>query len=126
MADARAIFDAGGSTIVVGEEGLIDAVTAVSGSGPAYFYHFVEAMVAGGVACGLPAEDALKLAEHTCLGAARLMLETGEAPAELRRKVTSKGGTTQAALEHMARMNVGDVIRDAVRKAFERAKELGG
>lgn len=126
LAEVRALLDAGGSTIVVDDEGLIDAVTAIAGSGPAYFYHFVESMVAGGVACGLTEADALKLAEHTCLGAARMMIETGEAPAELRRKVTSKGGTTQAALEHMARCGVGDAIRDAVRKAFERAKELGG
>jgi len=124
LAEVRAMLDAGGSTVVVTDESLIDAVTAVSGSGPAYFY-FVEAMVAGGVACGLTEADALKLAEHTCLGAARMMLETGEPPAELRRKVTSKGGTTQAALEHMAACTVGDAIRDAVRKAFERAQELG-
>lgn len=126
LAEARAIFNAGGSTIVVNDEGLIDAVTAIAGSGPAYFYLFVEAMVAGGVACGLAEPDALKLAEHTCLGAARMMLETGEPPAGLRRKVTSKGGTTQAALDHMAHMSVSDAIRDAVRKAFERARELGG
>lgn len=126
LAEVRAILDAGGGTVVVADESLMDAVTAVSGSGPAYFYHFVEALVAGGVACGLPEADALKLAEYTCLGAARMMLETGEPPGELRRKVTSKGGTTQAALEHMAACKVGDAIRDAVRKAFERAKELGG
>jgi len=77
------------------------------------------------VACGLSQEDALELARQTCLGAARMMLETGEPPAELRRKVTSKGGTTQAALEHMTRSGVGHAIRDAVKAAFERGRELG-
>ncbi len=125
VAETRAILDAGGSTIELRDESLMDAVTAVSGSGPAYFYYFVEHIAAGGVACGLSQEDALKLAEFTCLGAAKMMLETRESPAELRRKVTSKGGTTQAALEHMSRMNVGDAIRDAVKAAFHRGRELG-
>src|SRR5262249_31117073 len=97
----RAILDAGGSSVELRDEVVMDAVTAVSGSGPAYFYYFVENIVAGGMACGLSEADALELAEYTCLGAARMMLETREPPAELRRKVTSKGGTTQAALEHM-------------------------
>lgn len=125
LADARAIFEAGGGVVVVDDESLIDAVTAMAGSGPAYFYYFVEAMVAGGVECGLSEADALKLAEHTCLGAARMMLETGEAPAELRRKVTSKGGTTQAALDHMRLNGVDKSIREAVRAAFMRARKLG-
>lgn len=125
LADVRAMFDAGGASVVVPEETLIDAVTGVSGSGPAYFYYFVEAMVAGGVACGLTEADALKLAEYTCLGAARMMVETGELPAELRRKVTSKGGTTQAALEHMECAAVPAAIQEAVVAAFRRARELG-
>jgi len=126
LTDAQALFDAGGGTVVLHDESLMDAVTAMSGSGPAYFYYFVEAMVAGGVACGLSEPDALKLAEYTCLGAARMMLETAEPPAELRRKVTSKGGTTQAALEYMNGVGVGGGIRDAVRAAFDRGRELGG
>lgn len=125
LAETRALFDAGGSTVVVQEEGLLDAVTAIAGSGPAYFYYFVEAMVAGGVACGLSEADALKLVEHTCLGAARMMIETEEAPAELRRKVTSKAGTTHAAIEHMKAQAVDSAICEAARKAFERARELG-
>ena len=125
IVDVRDLFDAGGATVVVGDESLMDAVTAVSGSGPAYFYYFVEAMVAGGVACGLSGEDALALAEHACLGAARMMIETEEPPAELRRAVTSKGGTTQAALEQMDGARVGEAIRDAVRAAFQRGRELG-
>lgn len=126
VAAVRAIFDAGGGSVVLDDEGLMDAVTAVSGSGPAYFYAFVEAMIAGGVACGLSEADALKLAAYACLGAAKMMLETGEVPAELRRKVTSKGGTTQAALEHMASKGVPEAIRGGVEAAFRRGRELGG
>jgi pyrroline-5-carboxylate reductase len=122
---ARHLLDAGGSTVLIKDEALIDAVTAVSGSGPAYFYYFVDAIVEGGVACGLDEADALKLAEFTCLGAARMMLETGEAPADLRQKVTSKGGTTQAALEHMERAGVKNAISQAVQAAFRRGRELG-
>jgi pyrroline-5-carboxylate reductase len=125
VADVQSLFEAGGGTVTLKDESLIDAVTAVSGSGPAYFYYFVEAMVAGGVACGLSEQEALKLAENTCLGAARMMLETGEPPAELRRKVTSKGGTTQAALEHMGAAGVDQAIRGAIQAAFDRARELG-
>ncbi len=126
VADVRGLFEAGGATVVMPDEALMDAVTAVAGSGPAYFYQFVEAMVAGGVACGLSQGDALKLAQYTCLGAARMMIETGVDPAELRRQVTSKGGTTQAALEVMAREHVPEAIRDAVVAAFKRGRELGG
>ncbi|MHC4800373.1 MAG: pyrroline-5-carboxylate reductase family protein, partial [Planctomycetota bacterium] len=80
LSDDQAVFDAGGGTIVVKDETLMDAVTAVSGSGPAYFYYFVENIVAGAVACGLTEDDALKLAKYTCLGAGRMMLETDDPP----------------------------------------------
>lgn len=125
VAVAGRIFAAGGESVVVADESRLDAVTSVSGSGPAYFYYFVEAIVAGGVAAGLGESDALKLAENTCLGAARMMLETGEAPAELRRKVTSPGGTTQAAIESMDASGVPDAIRKAVIAAADRSRELG-
>ncbi|NLX12604.1 MAG: pyrroline-5-carboxylate reductase [Phycisphaerales bacterium] len=125
LACVRRIFEAGGAAVVLDDEELMDAVTAVSGSGPAYFYYFVEAIVAGGVACGLSEEDALKLATHTCLGAARMMLETGESPAKLRHQVTSKGGTTQAALECMEQSNIPTCIMEAVQAAFRRGRELG-
>jgi pyrroline-5-carboxylate reductase len=126
VADVQAIFNAGGGSVVIDDESLMDAVTAISGSGPAYFYYFVEAMFEGGKACGLSEQDALELAKFTCLGAGRMMIETGEPPAELRAKVTSKGGTTQAALESMARAGVDRAIRDAVLAAFRRGRELGG
>jgi pyrroline-5-carboxylate reductase len=125
LADVEQIFAAGGAAVVLQDENLLDAVTAISGSGPAYFYYFVEALVEGGKACGLAEEDALKLAEQTCLGAARMMLETGEPPTELRRKVTSKGGVTQAALEHMESNRVKNSIHDAVKAAVHRCRELG-
>ncbi len=125
LAFARRLFDAGGQTVVLDDEALMHAVTAVSGSGPAYFYYLVEAMVAGGVGAGLAAEDALTLAENTCLGAARMMLETREPPQELRRKVTSPGGTTQAAIEAMDTAGVPEAVRSAVLAAAERSKQLG-
>lgn len=125
VADVKTLFEAGGGAVVLKDEALMDAVTAVSGSGPAYFYYFVESIVAGGAACGLSETDALELARRTCLGAARMMLETKQPPSELRAKVTSKGGTTQAALEHMEKSGVGTAIRDAVRAAFNRGRELG-
>jgi len=123
VALACRIFNAAGES-VGGDEAALDAVTAVSGAGPAYFYAFVEAIVAGGVAAGLTEADALKLAENTCLGAARMMLETGEPPAELRRKVTSPGGTTQAALASMDTSGVPEAIRRAVVAAADRSREL--
>jgi pyrroline-5-carboxylate reductase len=125
VAAAQKLMNAGGSSVIVDDEVLMDAVTAVSGSGPAYFYYFVEQIVAGGVACGLKEEDAMELATYTCLGAAKMMLESDDPPAELRRRVTSKGGTTQAALEHMASVKVDEGIRNAIKAAFKRGQELG-
>ncbi len=124
IAFALRLFEAGGSAIALKDEALIDAVTAVSGSGPAYFYYFVEAMVEAGVQLGLSRQEALILAEYTCLGAGRMMIETGEDPAVLRQKVSSKGGTTLAALEVMEKADVKGKIEAAVRRACERAKEL--
>lgn len=124
MAFAMRLFEAGGKAIALDNEGLIDAVTAVSGSGPAYFYYFVEAMTEAGVQLGLTREQALALAEYTCLGAGKMMVETGEDPALLRQKVSSKGGTTLAALEVMDKAGVKEKIQAAVLRACERAKEL--
>jgi pyrroline-5-carboxylate reductase len=125
LAEVQAIFNAGGGSVIVKDETLMDAVTAVSGSGPAYFYFVVEAMVEGGKACGLSEAEALDLARYTCLGAGRMMLETGEPPADLRAKVTSKGGTTLAALDSLRASGADRAIRDAVIAAFRRARELG-
>jgi pyrroline-5-carboxylate reductase len=103
----------------------MDAVTALSGSGPAYFYFFTEALVAAGERAGLSRQQADILAKQTCLGAARMMLESGEPPNVLRDKVTSPGGTTQAALESMRQSNVFDHICNALIAAWRRSQELG-
>lgn len=122
---AQRIFDAGGRSIVIEDEDQMDAVTAVSGSGPAYFYYFVEALTAAGEETGLSRQQAEILAKQACLGAARMMLESGEPPSTLRQKVTSPGGTTQAALESMAENKVFEGIREAAKAAWKRSRELG-
>ncbi len=122
---ARRLFEAAGETVVLADEDLINAVTAVSGSGPAYFFYLIEWMVAAGVDEGLHPEDALKLAAQTCAGAAKLLAESGEDPRELRRRVTSPGGTTQAAVDLLDARGVAEAIRDAVRAAAARSRELG-
>ncbi len=122
---AQRIFDAGGRSIVIEDESQMDAVTAVSGSGPAYFYYFVEALIAAGERVGLSRQQAEILAKQSCLGAARMMLESGEAPDVLRAKVTSPGGTTQAAIESMTKNAVFAHIGDAVMAASKRGQELG-
>lgn len=122
---AQRIFDAGGRCIVIEDEAQMDAVTAVSGSGPAYFYYFVEAITEAGVRAGLTRQQADILAKQTCLGAARMMLESGEPPATLRQKVTSPGGTTQAAIKSMGDNAVFDKIVDGVLAAQQRSRELG-
>lgn len=121
---ARTIFNAAGKSLVLNEDQL-HAVTAVSGSGPAYYYYFTEAVVRGGLAAGLTEAEALQLAKQTALGAALMMTKSHELPAELRRKVTSKGGTTQAALETMDGLNVPAHIAQGVQAAWNRSKELG-
>ena len=103
----------------------MDAVTAVSGTGPAYFYFFVEALTAAGERAGLSRQHADILAKQVCFGAARMMLESGEPPDLLRQKVTSPGGTTQAAMDSMAKNNVFAHICDAVMAAWKRSQELG-
>ncbi len=125
IASVRRLFDAAGQSVVLDDESLMDAVTAVSGSGPAYYYYVTEAIIASGVEAGLTPEQANDLAKNTCLGAARMMLETGVEPAELRAQVTSKGGTTQAALEAMEAAGVGHGLREGVLAAVARSKELG-
>lgn len=107
-------------------EPLLDAVTGVSGSGPAYVFYLIEAMTEGGVRAGLSREDAAALTLQTVKGAVRLIEERGEDPAELRRKVTSPGGTTEAALGVMASARIKDHIAEAVTAAARRSKELSG
>ena len=125
MEEARHLFNAGGVTVEVDREELMDAVTAVAGSGPAYFYYFVEMMMAGGVAAGLRPEDAQILAAHACVGAGAMMLEKGSSPSELRAAVTSPGGTTQSAMRKLEECSVAEHVREAVLAAFRRGQELG-
>lgn len=121
---AEELLASAGATVWVGEETLVDAVTAVSGSGPAYAFLLAEAMEAAAVAEGLPAADARTLVVHTLLGAGRMLAEAGEAPAELRRRVTSPGGTTQAALETFQAGGFEALVARAVHAARERGAEL--
>jgi pyrroline-5-carboxylate reductase len=118
------ILAASGKTVVV-EEKMLDAVTAVSGSGPAYFFYLIEAMTAAGVAEGLNKQVAELLAVETCIGAGQLLHRTKTAPATLRRQVTTPGGTTEAALNVMKDSGVQDVLTKAVRAAAKRSRELG-
>jgi pyrroline-5-carboxylate reductase len=122
---AQRIFEAGGRCVVMEDESLMDAITALSGSGPAYFYYFVEALTAAGERVGLSKQMSEVLAKQVCLGAARMMLETNEPPATLRAKVTSPGGTTQAAIESMTANKVFDHIVEGVTAAWKRSQELG-
>ena len=122
---AQRLFDAGGRTIVIDDESKMDAVTALSGSGPAYFYFFVEALTVAGERAGLSRQHADILAKQTCLGAARMMIESDDPPDVLRAKVTSPGGTTQAAMESMASGDVFNRIVEGVLAACKRSRELG-
>jgi len=122
---AQRIFDAGGKSIHVEDEALMDAVTAVSGTGPAYYYFFTEALVEAARRIGLSPQHANLLAKQTALGAARMMLETGEPPDVLRRKVTSPNGTTAAAMKSLDESQVFEHIVAGVIAAFRRSQELG-
>lgn len=109
------------------DEGLIDAVTAVSGSGPAYVFHLVECLAAAGAAAGLPADIAERLARATIEGAGEMLFQSQLSPATLRQNVTSPGGTTAAALEVlMAENGLAPLMRRAVAAAKRRAEELSG
>jgi pyrroline-5-carboxylate reductase len=124
LAAAKEIFEAIGSTVFINED-LMDAVTGLSGSGPAYFFQFIEALADAGVRCGLSRQVAVKLAAQTCLGAAQLVLETGESPAVLKDQVTSPAGTTIEGLRVLETAGVRGALINAVIAATERSKELG-
>jgi len=121
---ARTIFESVGVVAMV-DEPMIDVVTALSGSGPAYFFYMVECLVTAATAQGLDEQQALQLASQTLLGAGRLLSESGELPATLRQRVTSKGGTTEAALNAFRQNNFEAVIAAGVNAAVARAHELG-
>jgi pyrroline-5-carboxylate reductase len=127
MALAEALLSAIGQTVRLDDEAEIDAVTGVSGSGPAYVFHLIEALAAAGEAEGLPAELAMTLATATVAGAGALAEASGETPAQLRRNVTSPNGTTQAGLEVLMHETEGlkDLMRRTVAAATARSRELG-
>jgi pyrroline-5-carboxylate reductase len=122
---AESLMRAVGVTQWLNDEALMDAVTAVSGSGPAYFFLMMEVMEDIGVELGLPRESARLLTLETALGAARMALESGEQPAQLRRRVTSPGGTTEAAITAMENGGLREIYAEALRAAASRARELG-
>ena len=119
------VIDATGEHLWVSEEPLLDAVTALSGSGPAYVFYFLEAMQQAGGQMGLPAADALRLAIATFSGASALAAQSGEPPAVLRERVTSKGGTTFAALSALQAAGMDMTFIAAMHAARQRAQELG-
>jgi len=119
------LFASSGKTVPV-DENMMDTVTGVSGTGPAYFFYLIEAMVAAGVADGLSYEFAYQLSVQTCAGAAKLLADTNERPEELRRRVTSPNGTTQRAVELLDGTGTKDLWIRAVRAATQRSRELGG
>jgi len=121
---ARRFFEPAAVVIETTEDKL-DAVTAVSGSGPAYVFYLLEHMTAAGVALGLPVEQAALLARQTVFGAAAMAKSGLESPEELRKKVTSPNGTTQAAIEYMDAAHVGRLIEEAIDAACKRSVELG-
>jgi pyrroline-5-carboxylate reductase len=124
LAMARRIFELVGKAYIVDEK-LMDAVTGLSGSGPAYVLTIIEALSDAGVKNGLPRDIATGLAAQTVFGTARLMLETREHPALLREKVTSPGGTTIAGLQVLEQRGLRGALMDAVDAATDRSRELG-
>jgi pyrroline-5-carboxylate reductase len=121
---AKTLLSAVGIALPV-KENLLDAVTGLSGSGPAYVYQFIEALSDGGVASGLPRDIATKLAAQTVMGAAKMVLETGQHPGVLKDQVTSPGGTTIEGLHALEKGKLRATVISAVRAATEKSKKLG-
>jgi pyrroline-5-carboxylate reductase len=122
---AETILAAVGEVVWVKDERLLDTITAVSGSGPAYVFWLIEQLAAFAERAGIPAADALRLAKHCVLGSAKLALNSTDAPAQLRRNVTSKGGTTEAALRVFAEEALAERLQKALAAAERRGGELG-
>ena len=123
---AETILESAGIALWVDDEGLLDAVTAVSGSGPAYYFLLMEHMIRTGEGLGLTGEQARALTLQTALGAARMALESGRTPEELRVGVTSPGGTTARALDLFREGGFGELVERALTGARDRSRELGG
>ena len=123
--EAQRVMEAVGGCVWLADEGQMDAVTAVSGSGPAYVFYFIEALEAAAVELGLTPQQGRELALTTFLGAAQLARTSHDDPATLRAKVTSKGGTTERAIQALEQSGVKALIQGAVRAAAQRSHELG-
>ena len=121
---ATAVMEASGLVMWVDDEAHMHAVTAVSGSAPAYMFYIIEAMVDGAVALGLDKEQASALAMQTMLGAAKMAMGSEDVPSELRRKVTSPNGTTQAAIESMQANDISRQIGEAMQACYDRSQAL--
>ncbi|MGC8737261.1 MAG: pyrroline-5-carboxylate reductase [Candidatus Hydrogenedens sp.] len=121
---AQRIFQSVGKTVLVSEE-QIDIVTAVSGSGPAYFFYLCECMIEAGKSLGLSEEIALSLVRQTFYGSASLLMSGDDLPEVLRARVTSKGGTTESAIKTMEGKNLKSIVIEAIHSAYHRARELG-
>jgi len=121
----RDIFSTIGDVIEVSEK-HVDAVTAISGSGPAYFFYLIESLIDGAVTLGLKRSEARKLVVQTALGSAKLVNELDEHPKDLRARITSKGGTTEAAFKVFESRKFKDIVRHAVKAACKRSKEISG
>jgi pyrroline-5-carboxylate reductase len=122
---AMEIFDSVGKSIFLKENYLMDAITGLSGSGPAYIFMIVDALADAGVKVGLSRKDALFLSSQTILGAAKLLLETGAHPGQLKDSVTSPGGTAIAGLHTLEKGGLRTTLINAVEAATHRSKELG-
>ena len=122
---AESVLRAVGITLWVSDETKLDTVTALSGSGPAYFFLIMEILEAAAIELGLDANDARLLTLETAFGASKMALSSGESPADLRNRVTSPGGTTEAALNVFANNNLGAIFKDALEAAQARGLELG-
>lgn len=125
VAAVRQIFEVAGKVVLV-EEDMIDAVTAVSGSGPAYYFLLTEHLAKAAMELGFDGDTAQLLARQTALGSSLMLTQSPDSPEELRRKVTSPGGTTQAAVEHMEKHDLPATFRKAVHAACERGRQLRG
>jgi len=122
---ASSILGTMGNEIYVADEKYLDMATAVSGSGPAYFFLFVESLIESAVHIGLPRDIAEELVLQTMLGSGHLIQKSGKPPAELRRMVTSPGGTTAEALLQLEKSGFSNLVRQAVTAAYNRARRLG-
>ena len=122
---ARAILGAMGKEFYGRDEDWLDMATAVSGSGPAYLFYFIEAMTDAAIKIGLPRDTAKQMVMGTVLGSAHLLAQSGKEPAELRKMVTSPGGTTAEAIQTFEKGGFSDLVHQAVKAAYEKSQKLG-